>query len=98
PDGVTTEQARDTAQKVKAAWDFDMEVMRWSDPAGMMQPLTLRLISKERLRREFPGARAYAKLNTFTVGANLLDDPSLVRTFAHELGHVQAYRARRNLT
>jgi hypothetical protein len=41
---------------------------------------------------EFPGFLAYASGNRFTARMSLIDAP-LVRTFAHELAHVQAFRA-----
>ena len=94
PDDASAEQARATAKKVLAAWKFDLNVMHWGHPAGMERPLTLRLISHDRMKREHGGARATAESsgNRFNVDMNLIGDESIDRTFAHELGHVQMYR------
>ena len=94
PDDASAEQARATAKKVLAAWKFDLNVMNWGHPAGMERPLTLRLISHDRMKHEHGGARATAESsgNRFNVDMNLIGDESIDRTFAHELGHVQMYR------
>lgn len=93
PDGASVEQGREAAKKVMAAWKFDLNLMHWTHPAEMERPFTLRLISDDHMKREFPGARAYAKGNRFNVKMGLIGDPSIDRTFAHELGHLQAFRA-----
>lgn len=95
PDGATEQQAKEMAKKVLAAWKFDLNVMHWSHPEEMKGPLTLRLLSHDRMKREHGGARATAASsgNKFTVDMNLIGDESIDRTFAHELGHVQMYRA-----
>ncbi len=95
PDGASIEQCRLAARKTLAAWKFDLNLMRWGRPGEMDRTLTLRLISDDRMRREHPGGRAYAEPNgdRFTVRTELLDDPHLDLTLAHELGHVQAFRA-----
>lgn len=95
PDGATPQQAREAAKQVMAAWKFDLNVMHWSNPAEMERPLKLRLISHDRMKQEHNGARATAGSsgNKFTVDMNLIGDESIERTFAHELGHVQMYRA-----
>lgn len=95
PDGATVQQAREMAAKVLAAWKFDLKVMQWGHPAEMQRPLVLRLISHDRMKSEHGGARATAARsgNKFTVDMNLIGDDSIDRTFAHELGHVQTFRA-----
>ena len=95
PDGATAQQARETAKRVLAAWNFDLNVMQWAHPAEMQRPLTVRLISHDHMKREHAGARATAARSgdRFTVDMNLVGDESIDRTFAHELGHVQMFRA-----
>lgn len=94
PDGATKQQAKEMAAKVLAAWKFDLSVMHWNYPEELQRPLTLRLLSHERMKREHAGARATASSsgNKFNVDMNLIGDESIDRTFAHELGHVQMYR------
>lgn len=94
PDGATEQQARELAKKVLAAWKFDLSVMHWSHPEELERPLTLRLLSHDRMKREHAGARATASSsgNRFSVDMNLIGDESIDRTFAHELGHVQIYQ------
>src|ERR1022692_142286 len=93
PDGATPAQARMVAKKVMDAWNFDLNLMRWTNPAPIQRPLTVRLISDERMKEERHGdTRAFSTINRFTVKMGLLDDPGVVRTFAHELGHIQASR------
>jgi len=94
PDDVTVEQCRMAAKKVLAAWKFDLNSMRWRDPAVNKGPMTLRLISDERMNREHRGgARAVTRGNVFSVELGLIDTTGLDLTFAHELGHVQSLRA-----
>ncbi|HLJ47246.1 MAG TPA: hypothetical protein VKU01_14615 [Bryobacteraceae bacterium] len=95
PDGASAEQCRLAAKKAIAAWRFDMNLMKWGHPGEMERSLTLRLISDDRMRREHPGGRAYAEPSgdRFNVRMGLLDDPNLDLTLAHELGHIQAFRA-----
>jgi hypothetical protein len=96
PDGATMEQCKLAVKKVVAAWKFDLSVMQWGHPEVMEVPFTLRLISDERMKREHgEGMRAF----TVTGGGridlrmSILDTDSLDFTIAHELGHVQMYRA-----
>jgi len=95
PDKVTVEQAKGAAKKVKDAWKFDLDVMHWTHPAEMERPLTLRLISDDRMNHEHPGGRAFAEWNgnRFNVKMSLTDARSIDLTFAHELGHIQSFRA-----
>ena len=95
PDGATAQEAIETAKKVLAAWKFDLNVMQWSHPEEVQRPLTVRLVSHDRMQREHAGARATAARSgdKFTVDMNLVGDESIDRTFAHELGHVQMFRA-----
>ena len=94
PDGATEDQARVAAKKAMAAWEFDFNLMHWANPERIRKPVTLRFIGDARMNLEYPGMRAYARGSTFSVRLSLIDDPSLVRTFAHELGHIQELRAR----
>ena len=92
PDGVTPSQARAVAAKVKDAWNFDLNLMRWTNPALVQKPLAVCLVSDERMKREHPHSRAISTMNRFTISVGLIDDPNVGRTFAHELGHIQAFR------
>ena len=93
PDRATAEQARALAKKVLAAWKFDLSVMHWANLNEMQKLLTLRLVSDARMNEGHHG-RAYSLANgTFVVRMSLIGDPSIDLTFAHELGHIQAYRA-----
>lgn len=90
PDKVTASQCRSAAKEVIAAWNFDLETMHWTKPERVDQPITLRLLSDERVN---PQVRASANPNgRVTVRLSLINDPSLLSTFAHELGHIQADR------
>jgi len=93
PDNGSVEQAKAAAKKVADAWKFDLKVMRWTHPAEMDGPLMLRLISNDRMKSEHGGLRAWAKGNRFEVRLDLIDDPNIDGTIAHELGHLQAFRA-----
>ncbi len=96
PDAITADQCARAARMAMEAWKFDEGEMRWSGWTDMQRRLTLRLIGDERMDREWPrGTRASAEPsgNRFNMRASLVDDPSAPRTLAHELGHVQSYRA-----
>ena len=93
PDRVSEDRARVAAKKAMDAWEFDFNLMHWANPAEIQKPFTLRFVDDARMNQESPGSRAYAHGDRFTVRMSLIDDPSLVRTFAHELGHIQASRA-----
>ena len=93
PDGETVDRCKEAAGKVLAAWKFDLDLMKWSDPAKLKGPLTLSLISDQRMRRERVGVRAVSKgTKLFIVKMGLIGDPSVDGTYAHELGHIQASR------
>lgn len=94
PDSLSIDQCRRVAKMALAAWKFDLNQMRWAHPAEVERPLTLRLVSAERLKKEHPGLRAMASWNgnLFTMRTNLVDDPTGNLTIAHELGHIQAFR------
>ncbi len=96
PDAVTmrAEQCRAVAKQTKAAWDFDADQMRWAHPAEMESPLTLRLLSVDRMKSEHPGVIGFAKgRDLFVVSLSILSDPFANGTLAHELAHIQAKRA-----
>jgi len=77
-----------------AAWRFDASRMRWTDPRGMEAPLTLRLISVQRMKTEHAGLLGFAwGRDLFVVSLAVLDDPFANGTLAHELAHIQAKRA-----
>jgi hypothetical protein len=96
PDKVSVQQCKTAARRVIAAWKFDLSEMRWTYPAEIQGPFDLKLLSDERMKEESPGLRAVARGNTFRTSIGLLDDPNIDGTFAHELGHLQAFRALRN--
>ncbi len=100
PDDATVEQAKTVAKQVKDAWNFDLSFMRWTDPAAMQRPLTVHLVSAERMKRDHPTTRAFAAGSSthgsFTVRLDLLSDEGVNGTFAHELGHLQAFYAMGN--
>jgi len=90
PVKLTASQCRSAAKEVIAAWNFDLETMQWTNPERVNQPVTLRILPDDRVN---PNIRASANPNgRFTVRLSLIDDPSLLPTFAHELGHIQADR------
>ena len=99
PDPVTADQCRRAARLAMAAWRFDEGAMQWRGWANMQAPLKLRLLSDERMEKEQgKGTRAAAFTGgkTFVMRTSLVDDPSGPKTLAHELGHVQSYRALAN--
>jgi hypothetical protein len=99
PDDVSADDCKRAASMAIAAWKFDASEMQWSSWADMQKPLTLRLISDARMDKERPaGTRAWAESsgNRFNMRTSLVDDPSGPRTLAHELGHIQSYRALRS--
>ena len=60
----------------------------------METPLTLRLLSVDRMKAEHAGVLGYAKgRDLFVVSASVLNDPFANGTLAHELAHIQAKRA-----
>jgi hypothetical protein len=91
---MSPDECRKAAKIVKDAWNFDLSVMRWTDPRSLNGPLTVRLVSPERMKEERGNARAYTPSDgkSFTMNLTLLDDGSGPRTCAHELGHAQADR------
>ena len=95
PDRIGMDQCRQVAKMAMAAWDFDMKQMNWSPSIDIKRKLKLRLLSVERMRARNPGAYAIANGggDLFIASTAVLKDRSAVGTFAHELGHVQAFRA-----
>jgi len=95
PDQISTDQCRQVEKMALAAWDFDMKQMNWSPSIDMKRTLRLRLLSVERMKAKNPGAYAIANGggDVFIASTAVLKDRPSVGTFAHELGHVQAFRA-----
>ena len=93
PDKLSVQEAKAAAKKVMAAWEFDLKLMRWSNPKEITRPFTLRVISDERMQQESGSSRAFATINRFNVRMSVFHDPGAGLTFAHELGHLQAARA-----
>jgi len=91
---VSVDQCRAVAKQTMAAWRFDKTRMRWTDLTEMEKPLTLRLISVNRMKTEHAGLLGFARgRDLFVVSAAVLDDPFANGTLAHELAHIQAKRA-----
>jgi hypothetical protein len=91
---LRAEQCRAMATQTMAAWSFVADQMRWADPAAMESPLTLRLLSVERMKSEHPGVLGFAKgRDLFVVSLSILSDSFSNGTLAHELAHIQAKRA-----
>lgn len=91
---VSVGQCTAVEKQTMAAWKYDAEQMRWADVPGMEKPLTMRLLSLERMKREHPGLLGFARgRDLFVVSTSVLDDPFANGTLAHELGHIQAKRA-----
>lgn len=90
PDRLSVAQCRAAVKKTMAAWNFDLKRMGWSNPARTEGAIRLRFLSDERMPST---ARALANpQGRFTVRMSLIEDPSLDLSFAHELGHIQAFR------
>jgi hypothetical protein len=93
PDNLSMEQCRAVAKQTMAAWRFNLDQMHWTDAADMETPLTLRLISRERMKREHPGLLGFARgRDLLVVSTAVLDDAFANGTLAHELAHIQAKR------
>jgi hypothetical protein len=95
PDSLSIDQCRRVAEMTMAAWNFDLEQMNWSSSINMNSPLTLRVLSIERMKTEHPGVLGFAKAggNLLIVSTAVLSDSLAKGTLAHELGHIQAFRA-----
>jgi hypothetical protein len=95
PDSLSKDQCRRVAKMTWAAWNFDLNQMNWSPSIDMNRPLTLRVLSVERMKKNHPGALGFAKRggNEIVVSIDVLSDPLAKGTLAHELGHIQAGRA-----
>jgi hypothetical protein len=91
---ISADQCRAVARQTIAAWTFDANHMRWVDLSEMEKPLTLRLLSRDRMKEEHPGLLGFARgRNLFVVSTAVLDDSFANGTLAHELAHIQAKRA-----
>ena len=94
PDPVSSHVCKEVASQVMAAWRFDLEQMQWPDVSEMETPLTLQLLSVERMKTEHAGLLGFARgRDLFVVSERVLDDPFANGTLAHELAHIQARRA-----
>jgi hypothetical protein len=95
PDSLSKDQCRRVAKMTWAAWNFDLNQMNWSPSIDMNRPLTLRVLSVERMKKNHPNVLGFAKHggNLFVVSIDVLSDPLAKGTLAHELGHIQAFRA-----
>jgi len=90
---VSADQCRAVAKQTMAAWRFVADQMRWAKPSKMEYPLTLRLLSVDRMKTEHAGVLGFARgRDLFVVSASVLDDPFANGTLAHELAHIQAKR------
>lgn len=94
PDKVSVADCKKAAKMLNAAWKFDLKVMQWVHTKKMNRPLTLRLMSADRMKKGRPGVRASSSSdgNRVTMNASLIGDRSGPLTLAHELGHIQAAR------
>ena len=91
---MSLQQCSAVVRLTMAAWRFDADQMHWADFAEMETPLTLQLISLDRMKAEHAGLLGFAKgRNLFVVSTAVLDDPFANGTLAHELAHIQANRA-----
>ncbi len=94
PDQLSVDQCRQVAKMTMDAWKFDLKQMNWDSSTTMDAPLTMRVLSIERMKAEHKGSLGFARSNgkLFVTSARLLDDDSANRTLAHELGHIQTFR------
>jgi len=91
---VSVNQCRQVAELAMAAWRFDLRQMKWNRSIDMERPLALRIISVERMTREHPGVVGFANGGSLVVvSTRVLTDTFANGTLAHELGHIQAFRA-----
>lgn len=91
---ITVGQCRAVVRQTMAAWTFDANQMRWADLREMEKPLTLRLLSLDRMKQEHPGLLGFARgRDLFVVSTAVLGDSFANGTLAHELAHIQAKRA-----
>ena len=95
PDVLGLDQCGRVAKMVMAAWNFDMQRMNWSQLTDMERPLKFQLLSEERMKADHPGLLGFAKNggDLFVASTAVLYNSFANGTLAHELGHVQAYRA-----
>lgn len=94
PDALSMDQCKAVWRQTMAAWKFDLSQMHWTNSTDMETPLTLRLISVDRMKAEHAGVLGYAHgRDLFVVSTSVLDDPFANGTLAHELAHIQAKRA-----
>ena len=78
PDNLSAADARAAAKKVMAAWKFDLGVMQWEHPEKMEKPLSVRVISDDRMKRDHgAGTRAWTQSTgvRFDIRLSLVGDP-----------------------
>jgi hypothetical protein len=91
---MSPEQCGAVLKMSMAAWRFDADQIHWADLTELETPLTLQLISVDRMKAEHAGLLGFAKgRDLFVVSTAVLDDPFANGTLAHELAHIQANRA-----
>jgi hypothetical protein len=82
-----------------AAWKFDLNLMQWASGVNMGKPLKFRVLSVARMKANHGGVLGLAQANgvVFMASTRVLNDPLGQGTLAHELGHIQAFRALRTI-
>ena len=92
---ITQARCKAVAAQAMAAWRFDANTMRWSNPGGLeTKRLTFRLLSVPRMKQEHAGLYGFSKgRNLFVASLAVLDQPFAQGTLAHEIAHIQAARA-----
>ncbi len=95
PDPIGVDECRRVGAMAIEAWNFDLKQMEWSPSVNMRRPLTFRLLSTERMKTEHGGVLGIAKGSgdLFLASTAVLHNPTGKGTLAHELGHIQAFRA-----
>ncbi len=90
---VSGDQCQRVARMALAAWEFDLRQVRWSPSVPLGRTLRLRLLSPESMAAKGILGQAFAPGDVFATSTAVLDNPTAKGTLAHELGHVQAFRA-----
>jgi hypothetical protein len=93
PESIDIDQCKQIAKMAIAAWNFDLKQMAWSGSVDMNRPLTFRLLDGESLSEKGILGFANAPGDLFVATTAVLRSPSGNGTLAHELGHIQAFRA-----
>ncbi len=97
PDNVSAAEGRQVAKMALAAYKFDLDQNHWGAGLPMGKPLKFRLLSVERMQANHGGLLGYATSpgDVFVASTAVLEDPLAQGTLAHELAHIQAFRALR---